>query len=62
MGHNVRLCMACVRDAASVDMEHATLVDVQKAFELMCLEADSREVYGPLADGIGRCVCSNAQA
>ncbi|BDA46571.1 probable regulator of telomere elongation helicase 1 homolog at N-terminal half [Coccomyxa sp. Obi] len=42
------------RDAASVDMEHATMVDVQKAFELMCFEAGSREVYGPLADGIGR--------
>ncbi len=52
--------MACARDAASVDMEHATLVDVQKAFELMCFEADSREVYGPLADGIGRCACSTA--
>ena len=43
------------RDAASLEMDHATMVDVQKAFEYQCFEADSRELYGPLADAIGRC-------
>ena len=49
-------CVQC-RDAASVEMERASMVDVQKAFEYKCLEADSREIYGPLADAFGRCKC-----
>lgn len=39
-----------------MELEHAVLVEVQKAFEYVCLEANSRELYGALADGIGRCI------
>lgn len=37
------------------------MVDVQKAFEYKCFEADSRELYGPLADAFGRYSCSHLE-
>lgn len=42
------------RDAASCELELSALEDVRKGFEAACFTDGGQEVYGPLADAVGR--------
>lgn len=49
-------CMHACREAASAEIEHRTMMDAKAALEQMALFGKT-DLYGPLADGLGRCVC-----
>ena len=61
MGRQDRQCtrgMAAVflvcREAASAELEHRTMLDAKAALDQMVLISDSTDLYGPLADGLGK--------
>ena len=50
------ICAHACREAASAEVEHRTMMDARSALEQMALFGKN-DLYGPLADGLGRCVC-----